>query len=70
VATTAYQHWRHGTSGATYAVRLEEERVTGFFGPIVADDLHHDDLPLYPYDAAEEVLAWVKEHTADFFLVE
>lgn len=68
MTTSPYR--RHRTSGATYAVRLENEQVTGCFGPIVADDLHGDDLPLHLHDAEEEALTWMKEDAADFFLAE
>ncbi len=68
---TAYQYWRHRVSGATYAVRFEGDQVTGFFGPVVGDDIHPDDLPLYPYfDADSEPVAWAREHAAEFLPME
>jgi hypothetical protein len=67
---TTYQYWRHRESGAIFAVRMERGEVTGFYGPIVADDLHPGDLPLYPYDGSKEALEWLWEHAADCFRVE
>ena len=35
------------------------------------DDIHPDDLPLYPYfDADSEPVAWAREHAAEFLPME
>ena len=68
---TAYQYWRHRVSGATYAVRFEGKQVTGFYGPVAGDDIHADDLPLYPYYASgSEEVAWAQERQEEFLRME
>ncbi len=68
---TAYQYWRHKVSGATYAVRLEGEKITGFFGPVASDDIHPDDLPLYPFSqASSDEVEWAQAHEEEFLRTE
>ena len=69
IGEMTYQYWRHRISGATFAVRVENGEVTGFCGPVVADDPHADDLPLYAYDSPPETLDWVWEHAGEFVYV-
>jgi hypothetical protein len=66
-----FEYWRHRVSGAIYAVRFEGNRMTGFFGPVAGDDIHPDDLPLYPYSTSDsEVIAWAQAHAEEFFQME
>ena len=66
MSEVTFQYWRHRMSGATYAVRVEDGQLTGFYGPVVADDPRPDGLSRYPYDSPSQTLDWVWEHTGEF----
>jgi hypothetical protein len=57
-------------SGATYAVRFEENHLTGFYGPVAGDEIHPDDLPLYPYEATAGAVRWARDHPEEFLVME
>jgi hypothetical protein len=50
----------------TYAIRLDGPEINGVYGPLDYHEVLFHSLPLFPYDAQLDDLAWVKANLCDF----
>lgn len=65
-----YQFWAHKTSGETYAIRLEGDKVTGCVGPLYREPIDWFDLEDYHYDEWLVNADWVDANQDKFRLLE
>jgi hypothetical protein len=63
-----HQVWQHAATNEIWAVRLEEETLTGVFGPIACTP-SAEVLPELPYEAPLEDVEWVVRSAEDFRVV-
>ena len=57
-----YELWADGQSGEVYAVRVEDNRITGYCGPLSLIDVSAVDLPTSPCtDSPESTLDPIRE---------
>ena len=63
-----YQFWSHNTSGETYAIRIENQEVTGCIGPLHHTEVIASDLPSFEYDDEDSLLdaQWVRDDVEQF----
>jgi hypothetical protein len=67
---TTYAYWIHTKSGCLYAIRPEDDAVTGCCGPVNYYHATRDGLPDYHYDDQPGDAAWVRDNDVDFSLYE
>ena len=62
---TVHQVWQHTKSNEIWAVRIEQDTLTGVFGPIGVTP-SADVLPELPYEEHPDDMEWVIRSLEDF----
>ena len=66
---TVHQVWQHSKTNEIWAVRLEQDTLTGVFGPIACVP-SAEILPDLPYEEHPDDMEWVIRSVENFKLVE
>jgi hypothetical protein len=64
-----YEYWRHKVLGETYAVRLQDGKVTGVLGPLDGTSVDRTALPYHKYDANPDRCRCLEDRGSEFLLL-
>ncbi len=66
---TIHQVWRHSKTNEIWAVRIEQNMLTGVFGPIAVTP-SADVLPELPYEEHPDDMEWILRSVEDFSVID